>query len=83
VEAPIRWNVTLAVLRRISWRHLVLAPRRDRREAAAIVALARVRCQSPEQPARSLSGGNQQRMIFGRWMHRARACFCSMSPRAA
>lgn len=68
VEAPIRWNVTLAVLRRISWRHLVLTPRADRREAATIVALARVRCQSPEQPARSLSGGNQQRMIFGRWM---------------
>ena len=68
VDAPIRWNVTLAVLRRISWRHLVLVPRRDRREAATIVALARVRCQTPEQPARSLSGGNQQRMIFGRWM---------------
>ena len=68
VDAPIRWNVTLAVLRRISWKHLVLAPGCDRREAARIVALARVRCQTPEQPARSLSGGNQQRMIFGRWM---------------
>lgn len=68
VDAPIRWNVTLAVLRRISWRHLVLAPRADRSEAATIVALARVRCQTAEQPARSLSGGNQQRMVFGRWM---------------
>ena len=35
---------------------------------AEIVQRARVRCQTPEQPARSLSGGNQQRMIFGRWM---------------
>jgi ribose transport system ATP-binding protein len=68
VDAPIRWNVTLAVLRRISWRHLILAPRGDRREADAIVALARVRCRTVDQPARSLSGGNQQRMIFGRWM---------------
>jgi ABC-type sugar transport system ATPase subunit len=68
VDAPIRWNVTLAVLRRISWKHLILAPRSDRREADAIVALARVRCRTAEQPARSLSGGNQQRMIFGRWM---------------
>jgi ribose transport system ATP-binding protein len=68
VDAPIRWNLTLAVLRRISWRHLVLAPRADRNEAARIVELARVRCQTAEQPARSLSGGNQQRMIFGRWM---------------
>jgi len=68
VDAPIRWNVTLAILRRISWRHLLLMPRRERGEAAAIVNLARVRCRSAEQPARSLSGGNQQRMIFGRWM---------------
>ena len=68
VDAPIRWNVTLAILRRISWRHLILASRTERREAAAIVRRVRVRCQTAEQPARSLSGGNQQRMIFGRWM---------------
>jgi ribose transport system ATP-binding protein len=68
VDAPIRWNVTLAILRRISWKRLILTPRSDRREAAEIVQRARVRCQTPEQPARSLSGGNQQRMIFGRWM---------------
>jgi ABC-type sugar transport system ATPase subunit len=68
VDASIRWNVTLAVLRRISWKRLVLSPRADRREAGAIVKLARVVCQTPEQPARSLSGGNQQRMVFGRWM---------------
>jgi ribose transport system ATP-binding protein len=68
IDASIRWNITLAILRRISWRHVVLVPRTDRREAAEIVERARVRCQTPEQPARSLSGGNQQRMIFGRWM---------------
>ena len=67
-DAPIRWNVTLAILRRISWKRLILAPRTERRAAAGIVARARVRCRTPEQPARSLSGGNQQRMIFGRWM---------------
>ena len=68
VDAPIRWNVTLAILQRISWRRFLLAPRTDRRQAEAIVERARVRCRTPEQPARSLSGGNQQRMIFGRWM---------------
>ena len=68
VDSPIRWNVTLAILTRISWKHLVLLPRTDRREAEEIVAAARVRCVTPEQPVRSLSGGNQQRSIFGRWM---------------
>jgi ribose transport system ATP-binding protein len=68
LDAPVRWNVTLAILRRESWHRLILTPRHDRREGAAIVRTAHVRCQSQEQPARSLSGGNQQRMIFGRWM---------------
>jgi ribose transport system ATP-binding protein len=68
LDAPVRWNVTLAILRRESWHRLILTPRTDRREGAAIVRTAHVRCQSQEQPARSLSGGNQQRMIFGRWM---------------
>jgi ribose transport system ATP-binding protein len=68
IDASIRWNVTLAILRRISLRRFLLTPRADRREAADIVQRARVRCRTPEQPARSLSGGNQQRMIFGRWM---------------
>jgi ribose transport system ATP-binding protein len=68
LDAPIRWNITLAHLRQISWRGVFLQRRTERREAAAMVRVANVRCQTPEQPARSLSGGNQQRMIFGRWM---------------
>jgi len=68
IDASIRWNVTLAILRRISLRRFLLTPRADRREAVAIVERARVRCRTPEQSAGSLSGGNQQRMIFGRWM---------------
>ncbi len=68
VDAPIRWNITLSILERISSRGLFLWPRPERREAARLVSAASVRCQTPEQPARSLSGGNQQRMIFGRWI---------------
>ncbi len=68
VDSPIRWNATLAVARRVAWHRLVLTPRRDRAAAAGIVAAASVRCRSPEQTARSLSGGNQQRLVFGRWM---------------
>ncbi len=68
LDSPIRWNVTLAVLRRISWRRLVLSVRSDKKEADRIVAAARVRCTTPEQAARALSGGNQQRLVFGRWI---------------
>ncbi|WP_232248223.1 sugar ABC transporter ATP-binding protein [Streptacidiphilus rugosus] len=63
--APIRANVVLSVLRRISTRGL-LGPRRERAEAKRITENVNVRMQSVEQPIGSLSGGNQQRAIFGR-----------------
>jgi ABC-type sugar transport system ATPase subunit len=68
VDSSLRWNGTLAVLRRIAWRRLVLTPKADRAAGKQIIDSARVVCQSTEQWARSLSGGNQQRLIFGRWM---------------
>ncbi len=63
--APIRANVTVSVLRRIS-RGWLLGPRRHRDEARKIAASVNVRMQSVEQPIGSLSGGNQQRVVFGR-----------------
>lgn len=68
VDSSLRWNGTLAVLRRIAWRGFVLWPRVDRAKGREILDSARVVHQTTEQPARSLSGGNQQRLIFGRWM---------------
>jgi len=68
LDSPIRWNITLATLRRIAWHGVFLGRSTEKREAAGLVRTANVRCQTPEQPARSLSGGNQQRMIFGRWI---------------
>jgi len=68
VDSSLRWYGTLAVLRRIAWRRLVLTPRADRAAGKQIIESARVVYQSTEQLARSLSGGNQQRLVFGRWM---------------
>jgi ribose transport system ATP-binding protein len=63
--ASIRANVTIPVLKRISRRGL-LGPRRERAEAERITRNVNVRMHSVEQPIGSLSGGNQQRAIFGR-----------------
>ncbi|MCW2868746.1 sugar ABC transporter ATP-binding protein [Actinacidiphila oryziradicis] len=65
--APIRWNLTLTALPRLA-RRGYLRPAAERREAARLLTLANVRCRSAEQPIRDLSGGNQQRAIFGRAM---------------
>jgi ABC-type sugar transport system ATPase subunit len=63
----VRWNVTLATLRRIS-RRGVLRPRADKAHAARIVRDLGVRLHSQEQPIGALSGGNQQKAVFGRWL---------------
>ena len=63
--APIKDNVTVSILRRLSTRGL-LAPRRQRKAAQEITENVHVRMQSVDQPVGSLSGGNQQRAIFGR-----------------
>jgi ribose transport system ATP-binding protein len=63
--APIAANVTVGILRRIASRGL-LSPGRQRAEGRKIAEGVRVRMQSVDQPAGSLSGGNQQRVVFGR-----------------
>jgi ribose transport system ATP-binding protein len=65
-SSPVRWNVTLATLRRIS-RGGFLSPKTERGRAAEFTAPTGARFASIEQPIGSLSGGNQQRVIFGKW----------------
>ena len=65
--ASVRWNITLATLRRIS-RRGVLTPKADRAHAGRLVEELGVRLHSPEQPVGDLSGGNQQKVVFGRWL---------------
>ncbi len=66
-DAPIRWNVSLTRLPAMArWGRI--GPRQERRMAEDIVARFGVRCRSTEQPIRALSGGNQQRAVFGRAM---------------
>ena len=63
----VRWNVTLTTLRRISTRG-VLRPRADKEHSAKIITDLGVRLHSQEQPISHLSGGNQQKAVFGRWL---------------
>jgi ABC-type sugar transport system ATPase subunit/ribose/xylose/arabinose/galactoside ABC-type transport system permease subunit len=65
----VRLNAVLASLRRLStlgW----LPPAREVRRAEAISAQVAVRCSSVEQPVGTLSGGNQQKVVLGRWLDR-------------
>ncbi|MDP9916690.1 ribose transport system ATP-binding protein [Variovorax boronicumulans] len=66
---PIRVNATLSDLGAIShagW----LRRAKERQIARRLVELLRIRSRSIEQPVSTLSGGNQQKVVFARWLHR-------------
>jgi simple sugar transport system ATP-binding protein/ribose transport system ATP-binding protein len=65
----IRENVTLAHLPRVS-RFGVIAGARERREADAAIGLVDVRGAGPQIQVGQLSGGNQQKVLFAKWLLR-------------
>jgi ribose transport system ATP-binding protein len=65
----IRVNTTLANLGAVS-RGGWLRRAEERTEVERLRTLLRVRSDSIEQPVDQLSGGNQQKVVFARWLHR-------------
>jgi ABC-type sugar transport system ATPase subunit len=49
-------------------RRRIVAPRRLERELSALVDRLRIKTPSLRTPVRQLSGGNQQKVILGRWL---------------
>jgi ribose transport system ATP-binding protein len=70
-QLPIRVNLTLASMQQMAG-PLGWVNRRTEYEAVESVARqVRLRCDSLDQPVRQLSGGNQQKVLLGRWLMRA------------
>ncbi|MBC2878606.1 MULTISPECIES: sugar ABC transporter ATP-binding protein [Streptomyces] len=67
LDAPLHDNLTLARLDRDT-RAGFVDRRAQRREAADMAARLKVRMSGLEQPARTLSGGNQQKIVIGKWL---------------
>ncbi len=65
----IRVNATLSDLSAIS-RAGWLQRAQENRLVQGFVQTLGIRCRSPEQPVGTLSGGNQQKVVFARWLHR-------------
>jgi ribose transport system ATP-binding protein len=63
----IRKNISAPHLRLFS-RLGILKAGIERRAAQQTVDQLKIRTPSPDQPVRLLSGGNQQKVVFGRWM---------------
>ena len=66
---PIRINATLSDLSAVSRGGWLLRALENRRVQGFVRTLG-IRCRSAEQPVGQLSGGNQQKVVFARWLHR-------------
>ena len=69
LQRSVRDNVSLAVLRRLARLHVV-GRRAERELAQRYVRQLRIRTSSIEQEVRTLSGGNQQKVVLARWLAR-------------
>jgi ABC-type sugar transport system ATPase subunit len=63
----VRENITVCTLRSLAGAG-VIRPRRERAAARSSIDSLGVRTAGPEAPITSLSGGNQQKCIIGRWL---------------
>ncbi len=66
-DLGVRENIVLAVQRRLAKWGLV-SRRKQAEVAEKFIRLLGIVAASPEQPAKTLSGGNQQKVILARWL---------------
>ncbi|MBN9022108.1 MAG: sugar ABC transporter ATP-binding protein [Rhizobiales bacterium] len=68
LSKSVRENLTLSVIPRMTGSVGLLDRRREKAMVDEMIATLRIKVGSPEQPAGTLSGGNQQKVIFGKML---------------
>ena len=66
-DLSVRENLTLALMPRLAAAGIV-DEARQRAVVERFVKRLGIKCSSPEQPIRELSGGNQQKVLLARWL---------------
>ncbi len=67
LQLPCSWNITLPNLGPIGFKPFV-KPGREGRIAEDVGSRIAIKWSSPQAPAESLSGGNQQKLLIARWL---------------
>jgi simple sugar transport system ATP-binding protein len=68
LEQSVAANMTLTVLERLAGAFGLIAARARQAHVARWVAELGIRISNPDNPVRTLSGGNQQRVVLAKWM---------------
>jgi monosaccharide-transporting ATPase len=66
-QLSVRENLTLALLPHLR-RHGIVDHRRQTETVDRFIKAIGIKCSSPDQPIRELSGGNQQKVLLARWL---------------
>lgn len=68
LDTTIKNNLVLPALSRIAKGGIFIYGRSEKEVATKIIEEMSVKCQSQDAPIRSLSGGNKQKVSFGKWL---------------
>ncbi|MHB8806141.1 MAG: sugar ABC transporter ATP-binding protein [Anaerolineaceae bacterium] len=72
IEASIKTNVTLPSLSNLSKILGIIPPSSEKKLAQENIKKMRIKCRNEKQLAKELSGGNQQKVVFSKWI--AKGC---------
>ena len=68
LDASIRNNIVLPAVSRISRGGIFVMGRDEKKLSEKVIEEMSIKCSSMEQTIRSLSGGNKQKVSFGKWL---------------
>jgi simple sugar transport system ATP-binding protein len=68
LEQPISANITLTVLARLVGKFGLIRRRARRAHVARWISDLAIKVSNPANPVKTLSGGNQQRVVLAKWM---------------
>ena len=68
LDASIRNNIVLPAMSKIAKGGIFVTGKSEKKLAEKVINDMSIKCSSMEQPIRSLSGGNKQKVSFGKWL---------------
>jgi len=67
-ELTVRENISLPNLKKLSFGGLIVSRRREDELCKKAIKTLKIKARSPESNASNLSGGNQQKVVVGKWL---------------